>query len=412
VPPPRPARARCLLALLVLALATVPAGCGGGEKQAEGPKPGKKGSEKNAAQALGFPTFATKNTTRVGGADPTADAAGVALATYPSQGGTEGPPAVTLVEEKDWQGGIAASVLMAQPIGAPILLTSSDGLPAATSDALKELEPKGAARTANAQVFRIGDAKAPEGLRTRGVRGSNPAAVAAEIDQLRGRLTGKRGSENVLIVSQDNPSFAMPAAAWAARSGEPVLFVQRNSVPKATEDALSHHRGANLYILGPSSVISSKAFRELGAKGRNVRRVSGESAVENAIAFSKYVDGTFGWDFNDPGHGFVIANAQRPLDAAAAVPLSARGKWGPLLLTNSATDLPAPLRGYLLDLKPGYKEDPTRAVFNHVWLIGDEKAIDARVGAQIDELVELEKVRTGPATPAPETEHQPGRRRR
>ena len=34
-------------------------------------------------------------TTRVGGSDPTADAAGVALATFPSQGGVERPAAVT-----------------------------------------------------------------------------------------------------------------------------------------------------------------------------------------------------------------------------------------------------------------------------------------------------------------------------
>jgi hypothetical protein len=39
---------------------------------------------------LGFPAFATKNTTRVAGADSIADAAAVALAVYPSTGGV--PP--------------------------------------------------------------------------------------------------------------------------------------------------------------------------------------------------------------------------------------------------------------------------------------------------------------------------------
>ena len=50
----------------------------------------KKGQPK-AAQDLGFPEFATKNTTRVAGADPVASAAGVALAAFPSTGGSRAP---------------------------------------------------------------------------------------------------------------------------------------------------------------------------------------------------------------------------------------------------------------------------------------------------------------------------------
>ena len=55
------------------------------------------------AEELGFPAFATKNTTRVAGADPVANAAGVALAVYPSTGDAPGPDAVTLVDAGDWQ---------------------------------------------------------------------------------------------------------------------------------------------------------------------------------------------------------------------------------------------------------------------------------------------------------------------
>ncbi len=51
----------------------------------------------STAEAGGFPEFATRNTTRVGGADPTADAASVALATYPTQGGFGSTAAATVV---------------------------------------------------------------------------------------------------------------------------------------------------------------------------------------------------------------------------------------------------------------------------------------------------------------------------
>ena len=103
-------------------------------------------------------------------------------------------------------------------------------------------------------------------------------------------------------------------------------------------------------------------------------------------------DGGFGWNINDPGHGFVVARSDSPLDAAAAAPLSASGTWGPLLLTDSADTLPAALRGYLLDVKPGYTTDPTRAFYNHVWVIGDQEAIDVNQQAEIDELAELAKI--------------------
>src|SRR6188472_3146513 len=44
---------------------------------------------------LGYPAFATKNTTRVGGSDPTADAAGAALAVFPSATDAQRPEAVS-----------------------------------------------------------------------------------------------------------------------------------------------------------------------------------------------------------------------------------------------------------------------------------------------------------------------------
>ena len=61
-----------------------------------------------AAQKLGFPAVATKNTTRVAGADPAADAAGVALAVYPVGRRRHPPAAVALAPTDDWQAALAA----------------------------------------------------------------------------------------------------------------------------------------------------------------------------------------------------------------------------------------------------------------------------------------------------------------
>ena len=91
----------------------------------------------------------------------------------------------------------------------------------------------------------------------------------------------------------------------------------------------------------------------------------------------------------------MIANASRPLDAAAAAPLSASGTWGPLLITEDGPRVDAALREYLLDVKPGYLGDPTRAVYNHVWVIGDEGAISVEFQSQVDELAEVVQIRSG-----------------
>ncbi len=386
----------------------------GGSEESPAPAPRIIVDEQQpaAAEDLGFPAFATKNTTRVAGPDPATDAAGVALAVFPSTGGVKRPIAASLVEDDDWPAGLAATSLVAEPIRAPILVTGSNEVPDVTVDALEALAPTGSAKTDGKQIFTIGSATAPRGLLSQPVSGSNPAEVAAEVDRLRQKLTGAR-PRHILLASSEQPAFAMPAAAWAARSGDPVLFLEKRAAPKPTLDALRRHKDVPTYVLGPPSVISDKVLGAVRKVAPSVERIdANEDPVENAIAFARYASGSFGWDINDPGHGFVIANASRPLDAAAAAPLSASGSWGPLLITEDAAHLTAALRGYLLDVKPGYLGDPTRAVFNHVWVIGDQGAVSVGFQSEVDDLVELVPIRSGRGAqlgPPPGTpEHERG----
>lgn len=384
-----------VLAVVFLVAAILGGGGPEGGEEAEAPAPVSRAPgtpaetpAERTPEQLGYPAFATANTTRVGGADPTSNAAAVALAVYPSTLPAQRPAAVAVVDATDWRGGIAAAALMAPPLGIPLLVSENGELPEASAQALAALNPSGSADTNGAQVVAIGDA-APTGLESRTVRGG--IAGAADLAALRERLTGK-APRHYAIAPAGNPAFAMPAAAWAARSGDAVLFAGRDSLPAATAAALRRHPKVPVYVLGPSSAVSSKVVRQIGRISRQVRRVSGEDPVENALALARYSSGGFGWNVNDPGHGFVIARATEPLDAAAAAPLSASGTWGPLLLTASAGSLPSALRGYLLDVKPGYTDDPTRAFYNHVWVIGDQEAIDVNQQAEIDELAALAKI--------------------
>ncbi len=371
--------------LVVVAIAFIAAaligGTGGGDRSggelaapapgavADSPAGDEDSTDSEDAADLGFPGFATNNTTRIGGADPAANAAAVALAVFPATKPSQRPRQVILVDEENWAGAIAAGALMAPPVKAPVLYSSGGSLPAATEQALAALDPE----------------------RTHEVPAGGAARTAAEIARLRDRLFPGRPS-HIVIAPESAPEFALPAAAWAARSGDPVLFAGGDDLPPPTVEYLEAHTKAPIYVLGPSSAISSELLREAGRIGGPVKRVAGEDPVTNAIALARYADGNFGWDINDPGHGFVVARQDATFDAAASAPLSASGTWGPLLLTDSAGTLPAALRDYFLDVKPGYTDNPTRAFYNHVWVIGDQEAIDVNQQAELNELAELARI--------------------
>jgi hypothetical protein len=414
--PPKPKRRRKpipgalkgIAALVVIAVvfivAAVIGGSGGskGDSESAAPAPAPAPTADSAptepmthsTEALGYPAFATGNTTRVGGSDAATNAAAVALAVFPSTTPAQRPAAVTLVDENDWAGGLAAAVLMAAPVRAPVLISSADELPDPTDEAFDALDPQGDKATGGASAFAIGDVATPDGAKVRRVKTGDGATTAAAISELRDELFGSAPA-HILIAPSDKPELAMPAAAWAARSGDPVLFAAGDVLPEATLAVLKRHPKAPVYVLGPDSAISAKALAAIAKVSASVNRVGGKNAVANAIAFSRYADRNFGWNVNDPGHGFVLARDDAPLAAAAAAPLSASGTWGPLLLSDSAGTLPAELREYFLDVKPGYTTNPTRAFYNHVWVIGDQEAIDVSQQAEVNELAELAKIGGG-----------------
>jgi hypothetical protein len=392
-----PSRRRLVALLAVALLGLVAAGCGRGSGDDGGspdstakttPTTGAKGTETTASEDLGFPTFATKNTTRIGGADPIADAAAAARAVYTGASRITRPQAVVLADVKDWRIGLAASVLMSAPIRAPLLYADGpDKLPPATQNALDALQPTGSKDAGGAQVVRVGSVPKLNGIKTTDLRGTDPFALARAIDAFQAAARGTT-SDRVLVVSADAPAYAMPAAAWAAKAGDPVLFVHKDSVPEDTRAAISAHQQPKIYVLGNKSAVADRtltALRKLGS----VTRIGGATPAATSVAFARFVDGAFGWGVVDPGHGFVFANTTRPADAGAAAPLSASGTYGPLLTLDDPAKLPRELQSYLLDVQPGYTRDPVRGVYNHGWIIGDESAISVPVQSQIDSLLEI-----------------------
>lgn len=350
--------------------------------------------EGSSVGSLGYPAVATRNTTRISGTDPADISVAAALAAYPTVGPGTPPQALTVVNVDQWQAGVAAATLSAAPVGAPILLAPSGKLTEGAADALSEFDPQGAPTTGETEVFAVGKVAPPSGYDTKTVNAKSPADLAVAIAELKSELTDAPPDAFVLVSSEE-AEFASPAASWIARSGDVVLYTGKDSIPKATVDYLKkkENKDVPVFVLGPASVVSPGALKALD-KVSTVERVGGEDPVSAALELVRFSSGTFGWNLNDPGHGYMIARADRPMNAIAATALSTGGTWPALLLTDDSDKLPEEVGDYFLDVKPGYDTDPTRALYDHVWIIGDEDQIDVTQQALIDDAVELEPVET------------------
>jgi hypothetical protein len=383
--------------VLVLVLVLTAAGCGkSGSRRSTGTGAHDPLAPVSTQGAAGI---ATKNTTRLGGEDPATDAAAIARAVYPGLTAQTRPQMVVITDEGDWDASLAAASLGGAPLRAPLLYDDGGKLSDTTAQALQALHPSGAPALAGAQVMRIGKSPAtPHGYRVGTVPyAADPATTAAEIERL---VELARGGvpRQVIVVSTGAPAaLQMPAAGLSAESGAPILFTTAAGVPSATRATLTRLHRPAIYTVDPAS-IGGASLAELARLG-SVTPIGAAGAgasvspVDNAIAVSRFTDGSFGWGVKDPGHGLVFANETRPLDAPASALLSASGDYGPLLLLENATGLPASLSAYLSDIQPAYSDlpqyRPAHGVYNHGWLIGDERAISDVTQAELDAALEI-----------------------
>jgi hypothetical protein len=399
--------------LLALAAAAALAACGKSSVHTRGGGGGPVAAVTPVA-AQGAVSVVTKNTARLGGADPASDAAAVARAVYPALTAATRPQVVVVADQRRWGASLAASVLAGAQLRAPLLFADGGSLPEVSGAALEAMSPTGSAAVGGAQVIELGTtATLPGRYRSRRVAvPADDAAAAVAVERLLESAHGTR-PRRVIVVASDAPrALQMPAAGLAAESSAPILFTTAGGVPAATSAALTRLRRPSIYLVG-SQGIATTALRELARFGP-VTPVAETGAavpapVENAIAVARFTDGAFGWGIKEPGHGLVFANAARPLDAPAAAPLSATGQYGPLLLLDSPSAVPAPLATYLGDIQPAYgrapQYQPVHGAYNHGWLIGDEGAISPATQAELDAMLEIVPAKASPEEaplPAPE----------
>lgn len=384
-----------LLLLLLVVAAYLLLGIGRSDDGSgeSGGGPGLAVTRVQEGRVLGFPVSATRNTTRIPASDPVEASLASLLASYPSVGPGTAPKAITVASADEWQAAAAGAALSAEPIGAPLLLAPSGSLSPEGSELLSTLDPKGAPSTGESQVFATGNVAPPPGFRVERTAGDSPAQTAAGLASLIARLQG--GAPNAfLVISDSEAAYGAPAATWAARSGDPILFTGRDALPAPTRNVLSAkaNREVPVFVLGPPSAVSPKVVEQIDKIAASVERLPGADPTSAALELVRFSSGSFGWNLNDPGHGYTVIRSDRPMDGIAATPLSTGGTWPALLMTDDAEALPEDVLQYLLDVQPGYSTDPTRALYNHVWLVGDESAIGLNQQAEIDRAAELVEV--------------------
>ena len=175
-----------------------------------------------------------------------------------------------------------------------------------------------------------------------------PTSPAATRRRSRARSTAARRPRPasrrsaVLVASADRPEFAMPAAGWAAKSGDPVLWTARDTLPADDRSGDQGARqAADLRARAGRRGLRrgcSSELRKLGSVTAGLRRGPGH---ERDRVRALHATGASAGASSTPATASCSRRPRRALDAAAAAPLSASGTYGPLLLVTEASALPA-----------------------------------------------------------------------
>lgn len=394
----RPTGTSISAALLAVMAALALSGCELGDNQSLTGLTSESSSD-DFARGTGSPALATKNTVRIPGEDPAANAAGAALTVFPSNNAFTRPTVVTVAGAQDWRAAVAMSVLSARPVSAAMLLSEQDDLPDITESAYTALNPTGLTipgQTLKPKALVAGNLKLPEGTPRVNLVNSDYEKLSLAVDGLWTTLSPSGKPSREVIVTTADPAFqryALPAGPLAANTGSPVFFTENDQVPLATLRAIEKHDKPSIYVVGPEFAISDEVLKRLRRYG-TVRRVSGPNPADNAVQVAAFSDPAtgWGWGITDVGHGMVVINSKNEMNVAGATTLSAGAAYGPLLLNSRPDVLDRSLREYLLDIQPGFYDDPADSVYNRAWLLGDEQQISPGLQATLDGLLTVVQI--------------------
>ena len=205
------------------------------------------------------------------------------------------------MDKDDWQGGRGGRrCSAATPLRAPILLSDGGDLPAVTDEHARSGSSRRAADLDQGRAGRPGRAASRPrrtASRRRRSTGERPVRARRRDRPLPRRADGQAVRRRDRHDRRARRRTRCPPPPGPRAPATPVLFVKANEVPApTTAGARAATRSPNIYVLGPTTVVSRGGGEGARPARRRVTRIEGPNPVENAIAFAALpVTGNFGW---------------------------------------------------------------------------------------------------------------------
>lgn len=241
---------------------------------------------------------------RVAGPDRYATAAEVSKRAYDTN------ETVVLVNGENYVDVAPATVLAAKE-EAPVLLTRANAMPAETKAEIERLGAK--------KVIVVGgqDSVADAILKDYSVErltGADRFETAANVAE----RIGYKG--NVVLVNSEKASDALVMTSVGIKNNAPILFVEENSAPAATINAVKDMNVETAYVGGGENSIGNGALNGLGVKNNPIR-VAGDDRYATAVAAAKLAYPETKYAVVTDGVGFIDALVAAPYAAIQEAPV-------------------------------------------------------------------------------------------
>ena len=217
------------------------------------------------------PAQTTKATTRVAGADRINTAVEVSKKYYKSA------ETVIIANYEKFADSLSASAL-SKALKAPILLVQKDQLDSVVAQEIKRLGAKNVVVIGGEQsVDKTKDSLSKYNVQT--IAGSDRYETSAKIAQ---EIIKRTGTTQAVIASGETFADALTVAPLANKNNMPILLVQPNNIPKATQEVLKQIN--KVIIVGGEKTISNQVANKLP----NPTRIAGANRYETAKKIYEY----------------------------------------------------------------------------------------------------------------------------
>ena len=217
------------------------------------------------------PAQTPKATTRVAGADRINTAVEVSKKYYKSA------ETVIIANYEKFADSLSASAL-SKALKAPILLVKKDQLDSIVAQEIKRLGAKNVVVIGGEQsVDKAKNSLSKYNLQT--IAGADRYETSAKIAQ---EIIKRTGTTQAVIASGETFADALTVAPLANKNNMPILLVQPNNIPKATQEVLKQIKEA--IIVGGEKTISNQVANKLP----NPTRIAGANRYETAKKIYEY----------------------------------------------------------------------------------------------------------------------------